>query len=177
MTIKPPDYKYCPFCAGILSVRIEENRERKYCPKCGWRHFPSPAIAVAAVIIEQDKVLLVQRNRDPHKGTWMFPAGFVEYGEDLPEALAREVKEETGLTAIKAKLIRAFQSKDDPRDPAHFVLFYWVKTLGEIKNQDPEENREVDWFEIANPPKIGWASHKFIMAMLKLQKKGGAGGA
>jgi 8-oxo-dGTP diphosphatase len=55
---------------------------------------------VAALIIEGDKVLLTQRWPGRHVGlTWEFPGGKVEDGEDDREALARELKEELGITA------------------------------------------------------------------------------
>lgn len=171
MIIEPPNYKFCPFCTEILAVRIEENRERKFCPSCGWRYFPSPAIAAVAVITRRDKVLMVQRKRNPFVGTWMFPAGFVEYGEDLPETVAREVKEETGLSVSGVELICIQHSHDDPRAPGHFVVFYRANCSGRIANRDPEENQSIGWFQIMNPPEIGFPTHILVMNILQSERR------
>jgi ADP-ribose pyrophosphatase YjhB (NUDIX family) len=56
-----------------------------------------PQLAVSAGIFRDGKILLVRRARDPARGVYTFPGGRVEFGESLTEALAREVREETGL--------------------------------------------------------------------------------
>lgn len=56
-----------------------------------------PQLAVSAGIFRDGKILLVRRAREPAKGVYTFPGGRVEFGESLVEALAREIREETGL--------------------------------------------------------------------------------
>ena len=56
-----------------------------------------PQIAVSAAIFRDGKVLLTRRARSPAKGFYSLPGGRVEFGESLHQALAREVREETGL--------------------------------------------------------------------------------
>jgi len=170
LKIKPPNYQFCPFCGKKLGIRIEEGKERKYCASCKWAYYPCLSPSVLAVIKKIKKVLLVKRNRDPYKGTWMFPAGFIEFGE-LPEvALKREVEEETGLKVKKADLFGADQVRDDPRSMGHISFYYQVETKkGQIKT-DNEENQDIGWFDIQKPPKIGWKNHQKIMKFLQ---KGG----
>ncbi|MEW6768876.1 MAG: NUDIX hydrolase [Pseudomonadota bacterium] len=57
-----------------------------------------PQLAVSAGIFRDGKILLVRRAREPAKGVYTFPGGRVEFGESLVEAVAREVREETGLS-------------------------------------------------------------------------------
>lgn len=57
-----------------------------------------PRVAVGGIAFDDcDRVLLVQRGRDPGRGLWTVPGGHVELGEPLATAVVREVREETGL--------------------------------------------------------------------------------
>src|SRR5712692_10372883 len=105
---KPPPYRFCPFCGCRLSVKTEEGKRRSYCGPCSWTYYPRAAMSVSAIIAKRDRVLLVKRRRDPFKGTWMFPAGFVDYGEHPVESVKREVKEETGLEVTGVTLLGVF---------------------------------------------------------------------
>jgi len=63
-------------------------------------------LVAAAIIISKGKVLLARRKQgDSHQGFWEFPGGAVEPGETLEECLARELKEELGVTAMVAEVI------------------------------------------------------------------------
>jgi ADP-ribose pyrophosphatase YjhB (NUDIX family) len=57
----------------------------------------SPSLAVGAIVVSDDALLLVQRGKAPGLGQWSVPGGIVEAGETLHAALAREVLEETGI--------------------------------------------------------------------------------
>lgn len=64
-----------------------------------------PQLAVSAGIFRDGKVLLVRRAREPARGIYTFPGGRVEFGENLHEAVAREIREETGLTIAIVGLV------------------------------------------------------------------------
>jgi ADP-ribose pyrophosphatase YjhB (NUDIX family) len=62
------------------------------------REYPQAPIACAAAIVMQgDTVLLIQRGREPNYGEWSFPGGVIELGETSKECAIREALEETGL--------------------------------------------------------------------------------
>jgi ADP-ribose pyrophosphatase len=63
---------------------------------------PMPQVAIGGVIIKDKKILLVKRNKEPHKGEWAIPGGSVKPGETLQRAVEREIREETGLV-VRAK--------------------------------------------------------------------------
>jgi len=171
LKIKPPNYKFCPICGKKLGIRIEEGKKRKFCELCKWTYYPHVFSAVAAVITKGTKVLMVKRAREPYKDTWMFPTGFVDFGEHPLDALAREVKEETGLKLKRADFVEIFQTRDDPRAMGHFCFFYRVEVLGNKLKTDEDENEEIAWLEVDNPPKIGWESHKHIYKVLFKDKR------
>ncbi|HAP47876.1 MAG TPA: NUDIX hydrolase, partial [Afipia sp.] len=83
----------------------------------GFSH-PGPQLAVSAGIFRDGKILLVRRAREPAKGVYTFPGGRVEFGESLHEALAREVREETGLKIEIVGLI-GYREALPPRTGGH----------------------------------------------------------
>ena len=163
LNISPPNYICCPFCGKKLEVKIEEEKEWKYCPDCKWTYYPHVAGSACAVIVKKNKVLLVKRNREPYRGTWMFPAGFIDFGEHPDDTVRREVKEEVGLELVSLKFLEIVQVDDDPRSMGHFGFFYQVEVKdGELINNDHEENSETKWFDLDKLPEIGWHSHQII---------------
>ncbi len=60
---------------------------------------PRPVLGAIAVVVEDNRVLLVKRTKDPDAGLWGFPGGHVEWGETALDAAARELQEETGVIA------------------------------------------------------------------------------
>jgi len=163
MEIEPPDYRYCPFCKKKLKVRIEEGKERKWCSECDWTYYPYVAQSITALIIKKGQALMVKRGRQPYKGTWMFPAGFVDFGEHPEDALHREVDEETGLKIKQANLLKVYQCKDDPRAMGHIVFCYQVDVIEGQLITDEDENLDIGWFDVNNLPEIGWEVHQQVV--------------
>jgi ADP-ribose pyrophosphatase YjhB (NUDIX family) len=91
-------FRYCPHCAAPLAEGEKFGRTRRFCRYCGFIHFAEPKVAVAAVVSDGKRILLVRRAAIPRIGYWALPAGYMD-GDELPEeALVREVGEETGVT-------------------------------------------------------------------------------
>jgi ADP-ribose pyrophosphatase YjhB (NUDIX family) len=90
------------------------------------RTYPDrPIVAVGAVILDGDRVLLVQRGQEPLKGEWSLPGGAVEVGETLEAALAREVLEETSLDVVVGPVVEVLDSiRRDPggRAEYHYII-------------------------------------------------------
>lgn len=87
--------RYCPRCG---STNILRNGGHIVCQACGHQHYVNPAVAVGALVLNQEeRMLFLRRAKDPGKGLLGMPGGFVDAGETAEEALRREVREETGL--------------------------------------------------------------------------------
>src|ERR1700690_4657876 len=73
------------------------------------REYPdAPLVGVGAIIIEQNRVLLVKRGHPPLAGEWSIPGGVLEIGETLREAAVREAREETCLTVEPSDLLGVY---------------------------------------------------------------------
>src|SRR5436309_15542011 len=91
----------------------------------GRRHPERPIVAVGAVILDGDRVLLVKRGQEPLKGEWSLPGGAVEIGETLQAALVREVREETCLDIEVGPVVEVLDSirRDaDGRAEYHYII-------------------------------------------------------
>ena len=86
------------------------------CPKCQTevKEYKNPFPTVDIIIRIAGKIVLVERRNPPHG--WALPGGFVDYGESLEQAAAREALEETGLMVKNLRQFRAYSAPDrDPR--------------------------------------------------------------
>ena len=123
--------------------------------------WPRPMVtadaAVFAVFDGKPKLLLIQRRHEPFKDRWALPGGFVEIEEDLPEAAARELAEETGLRNVPLEQLRAFGKPGrDPRGRTITVAYFGIagKDWEQIKAGDDAANAR--WFDIERLPPMAF---------------------
>ncbi len=86
------------FCPGCASRELHFEMKNLRCKDCGFVYFQNPAAAVGVIISreQQTEILLAVRARDPGRGYYDLPGGFVDPGESLEQALVRELAEELG---------------------------------------------------------------------------------
>ena len=102
----------------------------------------SPEIAVGAIVVRNNELLMVRRGNDPGRGLWSLPGGRVEHGEYLADALRREVSEETGLEVTVGDLVGIFEVVGD----AHYVVLdFFARAEGEISPEAADDVDEVRW--------------------------------
>jgi 8-oxo-dGTP diphosphatase len=117
-----------------------------------------PRIGVGAVVIKDDKVLLVKRGIPPSKGLWAIPGGNMKLGETLKETAEREILEETGISIEAGDPIYAFDFME--RDDEGSLRFHYVVVdlLAEYREGEPQgaddalEARWLSWDELQPLP-------------------------
>jgi ADP-ribose pyrophosphatase YjhB (NUDIX family) len=94
------------------------------------RRYPQrPVLGVGALIFNRDKILLVERGKEPLKGYWSLPGGVLETGETLEQGIIREVREETGLEVKPLQVLEIFERiiHDAQGAPEyHYVLIDYI---------------------------------------------------
>jgi 8-oxo-dGTP pyrophosphatase MutT (NUDIX family) len=182
---------YCIHCkSSNVEERVEENRIVYVCPDCseksgkalvvdgkikiistsrGIKH-----IDVAALVIQDDKILLMERRTFPYGLT--LPAGHLEYSESLEEALEREVYEETGIKVKGATLVGQFEQPEsycrygaDVEEWAVFLVDHGAKDDVIVRNNETED---AYWFPLNALPYDKLSPHtKFALVLLGYVKE------
>src|ERR1700730_11491517 len=89
------------------------------------RRYPDrPIVAVLAVVLRDDRALIVQRAQQPNQGRWGFPGGVLELGETVAEGAMRELREETGIDAEPAGVLNVHDAIHP--DPEGRVQFHYT---------------------------------------------------
>lgn len=105
-----------------------------------------------AVVVREDRLLLIRRRNQPDAGRWSFPAGKIEFGETIDTATIRELAEETGVSATAGRIITAVDAidyDDEGNVQHHFVV---VALLCQWIAGDPQANDDATdarWFLLA----------------------------
>lgn len=102
-----------------------------------------PEVAVGAVVVDNEELLLVRRSRAPGAGTWSVPGGRVEGGEALAEAVVRELVEETGQEGACGGLVGWSELLDGP--PHMVILDFHVHLLERSPLQAGDDAAEARW--------------------------------
>ena len=139
--------KFCGACGTAL--KDSETDMARFCPECGERFYPQIAPAVITAVLKDDKILLAH-NRNFTSGVFSLIAGFVESGESLEQAVAREIMEET---SIKVKNIRYYSSQPWPFPNSLMLGFVAEYDSGEVK-PDGVELETAGWYSADDLPKL-----------------------
>ena len=124
---------YCYQCGAPLQSTLVDGRMREICRNCGWILYEHRKVSAALRIVEEGKLLLVQRGIDPWKNAWYMPAGYLEVDEDPRECAKREAFEETGFEVSVGDMLGVYPYEDDPRGNGIVLLYKGEITGGEIR--------------------------------------------
>ena len=118
----------------------------------------TPQVGVGAIVIKNNKILLIKRGIPPSKGLWAIPGGCLELGETLPEAAEREIKEETGINIQAKHPVYTFDiiyRDDEGNVQWHYVVVDFLADYisGEPKGADDAvDARWLAWEELKEMP-------------------------
>jgi 8-oxo-dGTP diphosphatase len=138
--------------------------------------WPRPMVTVDAAVFavagDSIKLLLIKRKNGPFKGRWAIPGGFIGIDEDLDDAAARELAEETGLTGVNLEQLHTFGKPGrDPRGRQITVCYMGIIKEGLNRIKPGDDAEDARWFDInALPPDMAF-DHldvaKFAIEQLK----------
>jgi ADP-ribose pyrophosphatase YjhB (NUDIX family) len=148
--------KFCNQCGAAVARRIPPGDQlpRYVCDSCGAIHYENPRLVVGCVPELGSRILLCRRAIEPRRGFWTVPAGFMENGETLQQAAARECYEEALAQVQIGSLLSVAHVLH-----AHQVHVFFRATLrNEHFGAGPEslevmlvEPQDIPWQDIAFP--------------------------
>jgi NAD+ diphosphatase len=136
-------HRFCPAC-GHESDIVEGGLTRS-CPNCGAEHHPRTDPVVIMLVTDGSDRLMLGRQASWPGGRYSALAGFVEPGESLEEAVAREVREESGVAVGRPQYVA---SQPWPF-PASLMLGFSAPYAGGEPGVQDDELQDVRWFERA----------------------------
>jgi 8-oxo-dGTP diphosphatase len=142
--------------------------------------WPRPMVTVDAAVFtpcgDKTKVLLINRGKEPFKGKWAVPGGFVNMDEELEDAIVRELQEETGLTGVRLEQMRAFGTVGrDPRGRQITIVFIGIAAEDQTKLKAGDDAAQARWFDIDELPEDMAFDHDEVVrfAIGKLKNESG----
>jgi ADP-ribose pyrophosphatase YjhB (NUDIX family) len=130
--------------------------------------FVNPGVGAAAVIRDAGgRVLLVQRApRQFGAGRWCFPCGYVEWGEDVRDAAAREAREEAGVDVLIGEPLQVASNFHDPDKPSVGIWFAARLADAAASPVAGDDAVAVAWFDPAAPPPLAFPTDAALLARL-----------
>jgi NAD+ diphosphatase len=132
-------HRFCGSCGAPTVVGC--GGSVRTCTSCGAEHFPGPHAVVIMVVWRGDRCLLGQ-GRGWAPARYSALAGFVDQGETIEEAVAREVKEEVGLTVDEV----VYHSSQPWPFPMSLMIGCFARVTDDALTVDPEELDDARWF-------------------------------
>lgn len=162
------DWRFCPRCG----VPLKSGAPRPLCERCDFVFFANMGVGVAAAIDDgAGRVLLVQRADGQFgAGLWCLPCGYVEWGEDLRAAAAREALEEAGVAVELGDVLQVAVNRHDPDRP---TVGIWLSARLVDPHAEPRAGDDavaVGWFDPATPPTLAFPTDRPVLAGLAARR-------
>jgi 8-oxo-dGTP diphosphatase len=166
---KKQRFHFCPKCGGRLGWQRRHDRERLACGACGYMMYENPVVGVAAIVMEEGRLLLGRRaSWSTYPGKWCIPCGYVEYDEDVYDAIKREFREETGLTIEPAGVYTVLSNWHNPEAHTVGIWFSATVTGGQLRAGDDLD--EVGYFPLDGVPPLAFPTDAVVIEMLQSRR-------
>lgn len=161
--------KFCVYCGGPIAKKKEDLVWRDFCSGCRCFFYDNPLPVVSAIVDVSRQILLVKRDRAPFKGRWCLPTGFAEAGENIEDAVLRELVEETGIRGRISRLLDVDSYKSRFYGDLLFLTFVVEKTAGRLAAGD--DSAQAKFFTIDRIPPLAFRSNRrAVSAYIKSKK-------
>jgi ADP-ribose pyrophosphatase YjhB (NUDIX family) len=125
-------FRYCTECAAPL----EQRDATEYVCANGHEYWNEPHASTTVAVLRGGEVLLARREREPRKGKYVMPGGFVEFDETPYEAARREMREETGLECPDLVLLEVHTIRYRENEASLSIVFHAPNWTGEPRAGD-----------------------------------------
>jgi 8-oxo-dGTP diphosphatase len=158
-------WNHCPRCAEPL----ENEGARASCAACGFVAYAHSDPTACALVFDDDgSVLLARRAREPDRGKWDVPGGFIEEGEQPLDALRRELLEETGLAIEPIDFVGVWVDRYGDADDAPSTLnLYWTARIVSGEPEAADDVSELAWFSLDDLPPDGELAFRNVAEALR----------
>jgi ADP-ribose pyrophosphatase YjhB (NUDIX family) len=121
-----------------MESRDVDGTLRRACTQCSFVHWGNYSVGVGALVVKDDKILLVRRAQEPDKGYWTNPGGYIEQLELIQETIRREVLEECGIDAVVHGIVAV---RDQPRNIHNLYIAF---SMDYVSGEPIPDGVEVD---------------------------------
>lgn len=136
-------FEYCAKCGHKLENIKCGDDDCKICPSCKQMYGSSPFPVVAVLVVNEDNEVLLLKQNYLSETKWTLVTGYMVDGETIEEAVAREVKEETGQRVLQCQYVSSYYFA-----PKQLIM---IGFLAHVKKEAFGQSKEVDdikWFKI-----------------------------
>ena len=156
--------RYCSLCGETVSLRVPvgDNLPRHVCNACSTVHYSNPKIVAGCIVTFGTEILVCKRAIEPRRGYWTLPAGFMEHGESVLGAAAREAREEA---CVEVEL-EALYVVADVIHAGQVHMMY----RGRMKSSEHRPGPESLETELVPVKRIPWSELAFPSVRFTLEK-------
>ncbi|SMD14141.1 NUDIX hydrolase [Sporomusa malonica] len=161
-------FHFCPKCGGAVAYRRVGERERLVCGKCAYTIYENPIVGVAAIVRKNGAILLGRRaSNASYAGLWCIPCGYVEYDEDIRDAVIREFLEETGLVIEPGRVYTVLSNFHNPS--VHTVGVWFMAEIAGGTLCPGDDLDQVAYFSLDAVPDLAFPTDAQVINMLQAE--------
>jgi ADP-ribose pyrophosphatase YjhB (NUDIX family) len=164
-------WRSCPRCRSELE---RPERGKLLCESCGLTIYASSKPTASALVLDDGRVLLARRAREPDAGKWDLPGGFLDEDEHPLDALKRELQEEAALEIEPLDLFDVVIDRYGDADDAPWTLnLYWTARVVSGEPQPDDDVAELRWFgpdELPQPEELAFRNNYQVLSAWREQQ-------